>query len=127
MCPLPITSGAPVITSFSYDRRTGVFTCNSTGGIVREAAWRSDFRSSDIFFFNGYDGGPYQAASELVDPIAITYVHTLTISSSSLTDYTGDFRCEVRNSKGSDTSNYLRLTGKPEPYDLMFTIAELLP
>ncbi len=76
------------IQNIIYNTTTGVVTCVSTGGPVTTLTWNRR-------------GGSYSQAKIIVDTISATYHNLLSISSNTLSDYTGIFSCTVGNSRGT--------------------------
>ncbi len=74
-----------------YNTTTGVVTCVSTGGPVTALTWNKR-------------GGSYSQSKIIVDTASATYHNLLYISSSTLSDYTGTFTCNVSNSRGIASS-----------------------
>ncbi len=83
--------GSLLIQSILYNTTTGVVTCVSTGGPVTDLTWNRR-------------GGSYSQSKIIVDTSSATYHNLLYISSSTLSDYTGTFNCNVSNSRGIASS-----------------------
>ena len=82
-------AGSPKIVDLTYDPKSGVITCNSTGGPVTSVFWNRNGTTNQIIsnFHNA------------------TYTNKLIINGSLLEDYKGIFNCTVRNTRGSNSSS----------------------
>ena len=76
-----------MIVNLTYDPKSGVMTCTSTGGPATSVFWNRNGKTNQIIsnFYNA------------------TYINKLAINGSLLDDYKGIFNCTVRNTKGSNS------------------------
>ena len=79
--------GSPIIVDLTYDAKSGVITCISSGGPATSVVWNRNGNTNQIIS-NFHDA---------------TYVNKLIINGSLLEDYKGIFNCTVRNTRGSSS------------------------
>ena len=87
--------GGPTISSIAYNFASSTLTCISSGGPATTVTWTRD-------------NGPVSDSTQqqqLTDTATATYHNLLTITSSSIRNHNGTFRCRVSNSRGDDTQS----------------------
>ena len=82
-------AGSPNIVNLTYDPKSGVIACISTGGPATSVSWNRNGITNQII-------SNFHSA---------TYVNRLIINGSSLEDYKGIFNCTVRNARGISSSS----------------------
>ena len=82
-------AGSPNIVDLTYDAKSGVIICISTGGPATSLSWNRNGKTNQVIsnFHNA------------------TYMNELIINGSSLEDYHGIVNCTVRNTRGSNSSS----------------------
>ena len=81
-----------MITELVYNRSspTPTLTCTSTGGMVDSVTWRKDGVEA---------GSDFSQRQTITDTLSATYQHM--ISSENISDFVGNFTCEVRDTAGA--------------------------
>lgn len=102
-----MTLGHPDSVNLTFNKPTLV--CTSTGGPATTVTWKKD----------GTDLSLEGAMNQIItDTQTAEYETKLTLSMTSIEDYTGKYECIIENNRGSASAN-LQLEGKINVYQLL--------
>ena len=97
--------GIPEISSLEYNFTSTTLTCISTGGLATNVTWARN----DALIIS--DSAQQQV---VVDGATGTYHNLLTINSTEIRDYSGNFTCTVSNNRGTSNTSSVDLSGEKD-------------